>query len=102
MRCSFQSCCLCSCIILILFSGASCESIGFCFWTVFLQSMAAFIFSGESLCLLHILPWGMLCLSTVSTAFISILFPWCASLGSGVLVSVCSISFVKSSQVAFL
>ena len=75
---------------------------GFCFQTVFLQSMAAFRFSGESLCLLHILPWGMLCLLAASIAFVGILFPWCASVGSGVFVSVCSIFLVKSSQFAFL
>ena len=52
-----QSCCLFSCIILlILFGGVSCGSMGFCFRTVFLVSMAALIFSGRSFCLLRILP----------------------------------------------
>ena len=33
---------------------------------------------------------------------VSILFPWCASVDSGLFDSVCFISFVKSSQFAFL
>ena len=60
------------------------------------------MFAGRSFCLLCILPWGILCLSAVSIAFVSILFPWCASVSSGVFVSICSISFVKSSLFAFL
>ena len=61
VRCSFKSCCLCFCIILfiLLFSGASCGSVGF-FQTVFLVSIAALMFSGTSFCLLRTLPWGML------------------------------------------
>ena len=80
------------------------ESLGFHFQAVFLLSMAALMFSRKSLCLLHILPWGILCLSAASIAFISILFPWCVSVGSGVyvFVSICSISFMKSSHFAFL
>ena len=33
LRCSFQRCCFCSCIVLLilLFSGASCASLEFCF-----------------------------------------------------------------------
>ena len=46
---------------------------------------------------LCIVPWGILCLSSVSIPFVSILFPWWASVGSGVFLSVCSIYFVKSS-----
>ena len=55
VRLPFQSCCLCSGIILLifLFSGASCGSIGFCFRIVYLLSMTAFMFSGRSLCLLR-------------------------------------------------
>ena len=57
VRCSLQSCCLCSCIILfiLLFSGASCGSVEFCFRAVFLVSMAALMFSGRSFCLLSII-----------------------------------------------
>ena len=104
MRCSFKSCCLCSCVILLilLLSGASCGSLGFCFWVVFLLSMDALMFSLKSLFLLRILPWSISCLSAASIAFVCILFPWCASGGSSVFVSVCSISFVKSSQFVFL
>ena len=74
----------------------------FYFQTEFLLSMAALMFSGRSVCLLRILPWGMLFLSAASIEFVSILFPCCAFVGSCVLVRVCSISFVKSSQFAFL
>ena len=37
VRCFFQSCCLCSFILLyiLLFGGASCRSLGFCFRIVF-------------------------------------------------------------------
>ena len=80
----------------------SCGSIGFCFKRVFLLSMAALMFSSRSLCLLRILPGGILCLSAASIVFVSIFFPWCTSVGSGVFVSVCSISSVKPSQFASL
>ena len=43
-----------------------------------------------------ILPRDILCLSAGSITFVSI-FSWCASVASGVFVSVCFISFVKSS-----
>ena len=75
---------------------------GFGFRTVFLLSMAALMFSGRALCLLHILPGGMLRLSAASIKFVCILLPWCASVDSGVFVSVCYISFVKSFPVCFL
>ena len=45
-------------------------------------------------CLLRILPLVIMRLSAESIVFISILFHWCESVGSGVFVSVCSISFV--------
>ena len=50
VRCSFQSSCQCSCIILLilLLTSASCASLGFCFRTVCLLSMAAPTFSGKS------------------------------------------------------
>ena len=56
---SFQSCCSYSCTILfiLLFSGASCRSLEFCFRVVFLLPMAALMLSGRSLCLLRILLW---------------------------------------------
>ena len=45
---------------------------------------------------------GYVVLGGNNTVFVSILFSWCASVGSGVLDSVCSISFVKSSKFSFL
>ena len=91
VKCSLQSCYLCPCIILVilLFSGASCGSLRFCFRTVFLLSMAALICSRSSL---RILVWSILWLSAASIASVSILFPWCTSVGNGVFVRVCSIS----------
>ena len=71
---------------LFLLNDTSCESPGFCFRIAFLLSMPALMFSERSLCLFRILPWGILCLSAVSIQFVSILFPWCASVGSGVFV----------------
>ena len=39
---------------------------------------------------------------SVSITIVSILLPWCASVGSGVFDGICSISLVKSLQFAFL
>ena len=52
LRCFFRSCCLCSCIILfiLLFSSASCGSVGFCFRAVFLVYGCAYVFWKEFVC----------------------------------------------------
>ena len=63
VRCSFQSCCLCSCIILsmLLFSVASCGSVGISLRILFLSLMAVLIYSGRCLCMFCILPCYMFC-----------------------------------------
>ena len=73
---------------------------GFVFGQCFCCLWLLLCFLGD-VCLLRILLCCMLCLSAASIAFVSILFPRCASVGVGVFVSVCSISFVKILPVCF-
>ena len=60
------------------------------------------MFSGSSLSLWCILPLGMLCLSAVRMMFVNILVDAWTLVGSGVLCSMVSISWVYAGQFAFL
>ena len=60
------------------------------------------MWSGKSLQLLCILPFGMLCLSAISMMFVKILLAVCILVGMVVLAKADSVSSVNSVQSAFL
>ena len=84
------------------FNGLRAGSQVFALLMLFLLFILHSMWSGKSLHLLCIFPFGMLCLSASSTMFVNILLAVCMSEGIVVCEKADSVSVVNCVQSAFL
>ena len=73
-RCTFHMFCLCSCMLEVTssFKSLRAGSQVFALLMLFLCVILHIMWSGKSLQLLYILPFGMLCLSAISMMFVKL------------------------------
>ena len=103
-RCCFHSCVLCLLISDVMLSLVSLR-VGFCGFNLrvlFLLSMSALMFSGRSLHVCLIFPFGMCLLPACSRISVKMLFAVWTSVMGAVLLNSCSVSAVYVSQSALL
>lgn len=88
--------------VISLFNCLRAGSQVFALLMLFLCVILHIMWSGKSLQLLCILPFGMLCLSANRMMFVNILLAVCMFVGVVVCEKACSVSVVYCVQLAFL